>query len=128
MIKDAESYAEEDRKRREAVETRNRAESLVNQTERVLNEQGDKLSDDERSSIESALSELKEAVASESTSTEDLRSKMERVAQVSQSAFTRMYEQAAQQAQAQTGGAGDAGTVDDDEVVDAEIVDEGDES
>src|SRR5690606_22505807 len=76
MIKDAESYAEEGRKRREAVEPRNQAESLINQTERVLDEQGDKQSEDERSSIESALSELKEAAASEDTSTEDLRSKM----------------------------------------------------
>jgi len=126
MIKDAESYAEEDRKRREAVETRNQAESLINQTERVLDEQGDKLSEDERSSIESALSELKEAAASEDTSTEDLRSKMEGLAQVSQSAFTRMYQEAAQQAPA--GASGEGGTVDDDEVVDAEIIDEGDDT
>ena len=128
MIKDAEAYAEEDRKRREAVETRNRADSLVHQTERVLKEQGDKLSEDERTSIESALSELKEAVASESTSTDDLNSKMEKLAQVSQSAFTRMYQEAAQQAQAQAGGGADGGTADDEEVVDAEIVDEGDDS
>ncbi len=128
MVKDAESYAEEDRKRREAVETRNQAEQLVNQTEKVLSEQGDKLTDDEKSPIETAMSDLKEAVASEDTSTEDLRSKMEHLAQVSQGAFTRMYQEAAEQAQASGAGQATEGVTDDEEVVDAEIIDEGDES
>lgn len=128
MVKDAESYAEEDRKRREAVETRNQAEQLVNQTEKVLSEQGDKLTDDEKSPIETAMAELKEAVASEDTSTEDLRSKMESLAQVSQGAFTRMYQEAADQAQATGTGQATQDVADDEEVVDAEIIDEGDES
>ncbi len=128
MVKDAESYAEEDRKRREAVETRNQAEQLVNQTEKVLSEQGDKLTEDEKSPIESAMADLRDAVASEDTSTEDLRSKMEHLAQVSQGAFTRMYQEAAEQAQATGAGAGAQDAAGDEEVVDAEIIDEGDES
>ena len=120
MIKDAEAYAEEDRKRREAVETRNQAEQLVNQTEKVLEEQGSNLTEDERSSIDTALADLKAAVADENTSTEDLRTKMESLAQVSQGAFTRMYQQAAAEGQAGP----TAGDSDDEEVVDAEIIDE----
>ncbi|MFP3914036.1 MAG: molecular chaperone DnaK [Actinomycetota bacterium] len=126
MVKDAEAYAEEDRKRREAVETRNQAEQLVNQTERVLEEQGSSLTDEERSPIEDGLADLKTALDSEDTATEELRSKMEHLAQVSQGAFTRMYQEASQQAQAGGGSAEEGGG--DDEVVDAEIIDEEDES
>ena len=57
MVKDAEAYAEEDRSRREQVETRNQADQLVHQTEKVLEEQGEKLADDEKSSIETALAD-----------------------------------------------------------------------
>jgi molecular chaperone DnaK len=126
MVKDAEAYAEEDRKRREAVETRNQAEQLVNQTENVLEEQGTNLNDDERGPIDTALADLKTALGSEDTPTEELRSKMEELAKVSQGAFTRMYQETAQQGQAAGGPV--EGEVDDDEVVDAEIIDEGDES
>jgi molecular chaperone DnaK len=127
MVKDAEAYAEEDLKRREAVEARNQAEQLVNQTEKVLSEQGENLTEDERSPIEAALAELRTAAAAEDTSTEDLRSKMEHLATVSQGAFTRMYEQAAAE-QSSAGGPVEGDVVDDDDVVDAEIIDEGDES
>ena len=127
MVKDAEAYAEEDRQRREAVETRNQAEQLVNQTEKVLQEQGENLNEDERAPIDSGLADLKTALGSEDTSTEDLRSKMEHLAQVSQGAFTRMYQEAAQQAQAAGGDAGTSEPASDDDVVDAEIIDEGDE-
>jgi molecular chaperone DnaK len=128
MVKDAEAYAEEDRKRREAVEARNQAEQLVNQTERVLEEQASSLTDEERSPIDSALEDLKSALAAEDSSTEDLRSKMEQVAQVSQGAFTRMYQEAAQQAQAEGATAAGEEGGDDEEVVDAEIIDEDEES
>jgi molecular chaperone DnaK len=127
MVKDAEAYAEEDLKRRDAVEARNQAEQLVNQTEKVLSEQGENLTEDERSPIEAALADLRTAAAAEDTSTEDLRSKMEHLATVSQGAFTRMYEQAASE-QASAGGPVEGDVVDDDDVVDAEIIDEGDES
>ncbi|MGH8912869.1 MAG: molecular chaperone DnaK [Acidimicrobiia bacterium] len=127
MVKDAESYADEDRQRREAVETRNQAEQLVNQTEKVLSEQGESLSDDERTPIDAALADLRSAVAADDTSTDDLRSKMDHLGQVSQGAFTRMYQEAAEQSQAGDGPV-EGEVVDDDEVVDAEIIDEGDEA
>ena len=63
MMKDAEAHAEEDRKRREEAEVRNNADSLVYQTEKLLKEQGDKVSDDERTKIEEALKKLKDALA-----------------------------------------------------------------
>jgi len=60
MVKDAESHAEEDKKRRELVEVRNQAEALVHQTEQQLQEHGDKVGDEEKQAIETALGELKE--------------------------------------------------------------------
>ncbi len=77
MVKDAEAYAEEDRKRREAVETRNRGDQLVHQTEKVLSEQGESLNEDEKSGIESALAELKTALGDESTESTEIQSKMD---------------------------------------------------
>jgi molecular chaperone DnaK len=123
MVKDAEAYAEEDRLRREQIETRNQGDQLVHQTEKVLAEQGEKLSADERGSIDSALSDLKAALGDENSDTATLRSRIEALVTSSQGAFTRMYQEAA----AQPGtGAPDEGQSDDD-VVEAEIVDEGDE-
>jgi molecular chaperone DnaK len=122
MVKDAEAYAEEDRLRREQVETRNQGDQLVHQTEKVLAEQGEKLSADERASIDSALSELKSALADENSETTTLRSRIEALVTASQGAFTRMYQEAASQPGAGAGGEGS-----DDDVVEAEIVDEGDE-
>ncbi len=125
MIKDAESYAEEDRRRREQVETRNQADQLVHQTEKVLMEQGDKLADDEKAKIDSALGDLKAAIEDTSADTSSLRSKIDSLVSVSQSAFSRMYEESSQQ-QAAPGGATGGGS--DDDVVEAEIVDGGDQA
>jgi molecular chaperone DnaK len=124
MVKDAESYAEEDRLRREQIETRNQGDQLVHQTDKVLAEQGEKLSADERASIDSALSELKSALADENSETATLRSRIEALVTASQGAFTRMYQEAASQSGAGTGGGAEGS---DDDVVEAEIVDEGDE-
>ncbi len=123
MVKDAEAYAEEDRLRREQIETRNQGDQVVHQTEKVLAEQGEKLSADERGSIDSALSDLKAALGDENSDTATLRSRIEALVTASQGAFTRMYQEAASQPGA---GAGSEGASDDD-VVEAEIVDEGDE-
>ncbi len=124
MIKDAEAHAEEDRKRRERVETRNQADQLVHQTEKLLSEQGDQMTDEEKASVESALAELKELVEDEKAETEALRAKMDALIQASQAMAQRLYAQA--QAQGEAAGAG-ADTGGDEEVVEAEIVDEGDE-
>ncbi len=123
MVKDAEAYAEEDRLRREQIETRNQGDQVVHQTEKVLAEQGEKLSADERGSIDSALSDLKAALGDENSDTATLRSRIDALVTASQGAFTRMYQEAASQPGA---GAGSEGAGDDD-VVEAEIVDEGDE-
>ena len=122
MVKDAEAYAEEDAKRREAVETRNQADQLVHQTDKLMEEQGEQMTDDEKSSVDSALGALKETLADEDAETETIRSKMEELIQASQAMATRLYQQAAE-AQAEAGAEeGDLGS--DDDVVEAEIVDE----
>ena len=130
MVKDAEAHAEEDRKRREEAEVRNTADSLVFQTEKLLQEQADTVSADEREKIESALGALKEALAG--TEVEAVKQAHEGLLAASQEFAQRLYQQAAQsQAQAPGGAAGgDPGTgsaPSDDEVADAEIVDEADE-
>ncbi|MCB1481944.1 MAG: Hsp70 family protein, partial [Rhodobiaceae bacterium] len=64
MVKDAESHAEEDKKRRESVEAKNQAESMVHATEKQLAEHGDKLSDADKNTIELAVADTKEAIES----------------------------------------------------------------
>jgi molecular chaperone DnaK len=122
MVKDAERYAEEDRQRRELVETRNQGDQLVHQTEKVLKEQGDKLSMDEKEKIESALTDLKTAIEDTSADVSSLRTKIDALVTASQGAFSRMYQEAGQQA-GPGGSAGNGST--DEDVVEAEIVDEG---
>lgn len=121
MIKDAETYAEEDAKRREAVETRNQADQLVHQTEKLVEEQGEQMTDDEKSGIDSALASLKEALGDESTESSEIRTRMDALITASQSMATRLYQQASAEA-----AAGDAGepVAEDDDVVEAEIIED----
>ena len=127
MVRDAEQYAEEDRKRREEAEVRNQADTLVYTTEKFLGENEDKVPDDIKSEVRDALAEVKKAL--ESNDTDTIKAATEKAAQVSQKMGTAIYQQAqAQQAQAQQDGApSDSGaeTPADDEVVEAEIVDDG---
>jgi molecular chaperone DnaK len=124
MMADAEKYAEEDRRRREEAETRNRAESLAYTTEKFLGENADKVPEDVRAEVESAIADLKKAL--EGTDTEAIRTASEKAAQVSQKMGSAIYAQAQAenaQAGAEAGSAnGDAPA--DEEVVDAEIVDD----
>src|SRR5450756_288527 len=127
MVKEAEAHAEEDRKRHDEAETRNNADSLVFQTEKLLKEQADKVSAEDRTKIESALGELKTAIAGEDV--DAVRQKHEALLTASQEFAQRLY-QAAQAQQAASGTSGEGATSDtahpsDDEVADAEIVDEG---
>ncbi len=126
MVKDAEAYAEEDAKRREAVETRNQADQLVHQTEKLLEEQAENMNDEEKSGVETALGALRLTLENESAETGEIRSKMDELIQASQAMATRLYEQAAQQSQAAAGGEGEA-SPDDDDVVEAEIIEDDDE-
>ncbi len=123
MIKDAEAHAEEDRVRREAAETRNQAEQVVHQTEKLLTEQADQLNDEEKAAIESALTELRTETENETATPETLRPKMDAVLKASQALAERLYQQQA----AESAAAGTADSDDDEDVVEAEIIDEGDE-
>jgi molecular chaperone DnaK len=131
MVKDAEAHAEDDRKRREEAEVRNNADSLVYQTEKVLRDQGDKVSADERSAVEGPLGDLKKAL--EGNDTAAIRSATESLMSASQAFSQKLYEAAARDANAagssasgaSAGQGAGAGSVDDDDIVDAEIVDEG---
>jgi molecular chaperone DnaK len=125
MVEDAEAYAEEDAERRETVETRNQADQLVHQTDKLLEEQGEQMTDEEKASVEAALASLKETLDDENAGTEALRSTMDELIQASQAMATRLYQQAAEE-QAASAEAGDVGDVgdDDDDIVEAEIVEE----
>ena len=122
MMADAEKYAEEDRLRREEAEVRNRAESLAYTTEKFLSENTDKVPDDIKSEVESAVADLKKSL--EGTDTEAIRTATEHAAQVSQKMGTAIYAQSQASAQAGEAGESQTGPDADDEVVEAEIVDD----
>ena len=119
MIREAEEYAEQDRKRREEAETRNNAESLVYQTEKVISENEDKIPEDVKNETKEALDGLKKAL--EGSDIEAIRSASEKVALASQKIGSAIYSQSQQASGAAAGGQQNA---EDAEVVDAEIVDE----
>jgi molecular chaperone DnaK len=133
MIREAEAHAEEDRQRREEAEARNSAEQLVYSTEKFLADNGDKLPEDGKAKVQTAIDDLKKAL--EGTDVEQVKAKHEALAKASQELGSALYAQQAAGAEgASTGGAtggatggttgGTTGTPSDDEVVDAEIVDE----
>jgi molecular chaperone DnaK len=128
MVKEAEAHAEEDRKRFEEAETRNNADSLVFQTEKLLKEQADNVSGDERQKIEEKLKALKDALAG--ADIDAVKRGHEELLAASQEFAQRLYQQASQSQQSADGPAGggaDASSAQsDDDVVDAEIVDDDD--
>ena len=127
MVKDAEAHAEEDKQRREEAEVRNNADSLVYQTEKVLKDQGDNVSDDEKAAVEGPLGELKEALGGNDTAA--IKEATEKLMSASQEFSQKLYEAASRDANATgtsaSGQSDGAGATDDDDIVDAEIVDEG---
>ena len=129
MVREAEQYAEDDRRRREAAEAKNRAEQLVYQTEKSLKDYGDKISDEDRSAVESALTNLKEKLAGDDTVA--ITSATEALQQASYKLAEAVYAQAQPgpgEAQAGPTTTADQGTAQGDgDVVDAEIIDEGDQ-
>jgi len=117
MVKDAEAHSEEDKKRKAAVEAKNHAEALVHSTEKALSEHGSKVGDAERTAIENALADLKEAL--KGTDAEAISTKANTLAQASMKLGEAMYK--AQQDGA-SGGDGEAsGGAKKDDVVDAEF-------
>jgi molecular chaperone DnaK len=119
MVKDAESHAAEDKKRREAVEARNQAESLIHSTEKAMSEHGDKVSAEEKTAIEAAIASLKDAVKSDDA--EAIKEKTNTLAQASMKLGEAMYK-AQQAGDAAADAATDgAGSKPDDNVVDADF-------
>jgi molecular chaperone DnaK len=126
MVSDAESHAEEDKKQRELAEARNLAENAVYQSEKQLEELGDKIEAGDKEAIEAAIKDVREALTSESV--EEINSKTEALTAAFQKVSEQIY--AAAQAEAQQsadGESADGGSADEEEVVDAEVVDEGDD-
>ncbi|MFF5016821.1 molecular chaperone DnaK [Streptomyces sp. NPDC001165] len=122
MMREAEQYAEEDRQRKEAAETRNQAEQLVYQTEKFIRDNEDRVPADTRTEVEAAATELK-TLLEQNADTAALRTGVEKLATVSQKMGQAMYSQA--QPSASGAPAGEQSAPPDEEgVVDAEIVDE----
>jgi molecular chaperone DnaK len=123
MVKDAEAHAEEDRLRRAEAEVRNNADSLVYQTEKVLRDQGDKVSADEKAAVEGPLAELKSALAGNDI--DAIKNATEKLMTASQAFSQKLYEAAARDTNAAgTSASGQSAGASDDDIVDAEIVDE----
>ncbi len=123
MVRDAEQYAEDDRLRREAVETRNQADQLVYQTEKFLADNDDKLPEELKAEVTQDVTELKGLLDNDATTTDEFQAAITKLGASSQKMGAAMYEAAAADAAAAEAPEGDATSADDD-VVDAEIVDD----
>ncbi|MGW5606604.1 molecular chaperone DnaK [Streptomyces sp. NPDC003753] len=128
MVREAEQHAEEDRKRREAAETRNQGEQLVYQTERLIADNADRIPADARSETESAIAELKEQLKGDNTAA--IRQAVDKAATAAQKIGSAMYDKARAEGgtTSEQGAAAGSGAKADEEVVDAEIVDDDDTS
>jgi molecular chaperone DnaK len=125
MMREAEQHAEEDKQRREEVEVRNSAEALVYQTEKFLADNADKVPADAKANVDGPLDELKKAI--EANDIPGMRAATDKVAQASQALGAAMYTMAQEAgASADAADAADAAAdTAEDDVIDAEIVDEG---
>ncbi|MFV0461677.1 MAG: molecular chaperone DnaK [Nostocoides sp.] len=132
MVQEAEAHAEEDKKRREDTEARNNAENLVYSTEKFLADSGEKLTDEQRKPVDDALAELKTALADENTTVADLTAKVDTLNEESQKMGAALY--AAAEAEAGDPASNDdaqghtGAESSDDDVVDAEVVEDEDEA
>jgi molecular chaperone DnaK len=123
MMRDAEQHAEEDKSRREEAEVRNNAEALVYQTEKFLADNADKVPAEAKANVEEPLAELKKAI--EENDAAGMRAATDKVATASQALGAAMYAQAEQDGSAESAeAAGEAADMSEEDVVDAEIVDE----
>jgi molecular chaperone DnaK len=126
MVKDAETHAEEDRRQRELAEARNLAENAAYQSEKQLEELGDKVGDSDREQIQAAIKDVRDSL--ESDRAEEINSKTEALTAAFQKVSEQLYAAAQEQAASADGAsAGGGASEDEEEVVDAEVVDEGDE-
>ncbi len=118
MVKDAESHAAEDKKRREEVEARNQADALVHSTEKTLAEHGDKISAEEKQAIEDAVADLKTAL--EGDDVDAIKGKTEALAQASMKLGEAMYKAQAEEGDAGADAGGESAEAQDDDVVDVD--------
>ncbi|PLS76659.1 MAG: molecular chaperone DnaK [Actinobacteria bacterium] len=128
MVRDAEAHADEDRRRKEEVDIRNSADTLVYQTEKLIKDQGSRMVGEEKDKMEAALKELKAALGG--SDIDAVRRTTEELSMASQAFAMRLYQQASDNEGNSDGeggrfGDGFGGGAGDEEVVDAEIVDEG---
>ena len=119
-VKEAEQYAAEDKKRREDVDTRNGADQMVYQTEKTINEMGDKLSEEEKNSLNAAKEALKEALKGDNI--EEIKAKQDELQKQVYAVSEKLYKAAAE-AQAAQQGAADAGANAGPDVYDADYTD-----
>ena len=115
MIQDAEKHKAEDSKRKELVDLRNQADALVSQTEKSLEEMGDKISEEDKSKIETAAKELKETLKDQNATKEQIEEKVKALTEASHKMAEHMY------GQQQGGAASEGAKKADDDVIDAEI-------
>ena len=115
MVKDAELHKEEDKKRKDAVEARNQADALVHQTEKSMNELGEKVPAEDRSNIEAALNDLKEVLKDENSLKEQIDAKVEALSKASHKLAEAMYKKD------ENAGANGGNNKKDDDVIDAEV-------
>jgi molecular chaperone DnaK len=123
MVKEAEQYAAEDAARREAVETRNQAESLVYSTEKFLADNGEKIPDDVKTEVQADIDSLKKTLENAEAGKDEIQAGVTKLGESSQKMGAAMYA-AAEADQAAAGGTDTSTGAADDDVVDAEIVDE----
>ena len=123
MVKDAEAHAEEDKKFHEQVNARNQADGLIHATQKSIEELGEKVSDEERSSAEAAIADLKQAL--EGDDVEDITAKTQKLGEVSGQIAQRAYEEAQKESEAAAAGdaqpEGETASADEGEVVDADF-------
>ena len=123
MVKDAEAHAEEDRQRREEAEVRNNADSLVYQTEKLLKDNADKIDEADKALIQAPLDQAKAAMNGNDLAA--IKSAHEALSAAAQQFGQKLYEKASAEQAAGTSASGAAGsTGNDDDIIDAEIVDE----
>jgi len=127
MVKDAEAHAAEDEERRKNADARNTLEQLVYQGETLLKDNADKIADGDRTKAEDAISSAKEALAKEDAATADLESARDALNEALQAVGTAIYAQQQAAPEGEAGAESGASSSEDDDVVDAEIVDEDEE-
>ncbi|NGN95715.1 molecular chaperone DnaK [Nocardioides sp. KC13] len=123
MVKEAEQYAEEDAKRRESIEIRNQGDSLVYTTEKFITDSGDKVPDDVKTEVQADLDALKKVLEDTEADKDAIQTAITKLGESSQKMGAAMYAAAEAEQSAAGGATGATGEADDD-VVDAEIVDE----